>query len=68
MKNEYRITVIDHNKVNNIPFDQIANASHSVYVKGFDEVVRYIGARPIRYRCGWGGMRGNTEYIITKCK
>lgn len=68
MKNEYRITVVDYNKLNSLPFTESMKASHNVYVRGFDKVVEYIGGRPFRQRAGWSAMRGNTEYIVTKCK
>ena len=68
MKNEYRITVVDYNKLNSLPLVESTKASHTVYVRGFNEVVDYIGGRPFRNRAGWSAMRGNTEYIITKCK
>ena len=68
MKNEYRITVVDFNKLNSLPFVDSMKASYTVYVRGFDEVVKYIGGRPFRNRAGWSAMRGNTEYIVAKCK
>lgn len=68
MKNWYTITIIDYTKAKNLTVDNIAQASHTIYLQGFNKVCEYLGGRPYRQRAGWSAMKGNTEFLITRSK
>ena len=66
MKNNYRITFINYNKLKNLPLSDSVKATGTFYKTGFAEVVKWLGGRPFRQRNGWSAMRGDIEYIIQR--
>ena len=66
MKNTYAITTINHKEQKQNSYGYNYNISPTIFRNGFDEVVKFLGGKPKRERCGWSCIKGNTEYIITR--
>ena len=41
--------------------------AEKTYCKGMKEVEQYCGGKLHRGRAGYGGIKGNTEYVAEKC-
>jgi hypothetical protein len=66
MKNTYKITIIDYNKLKKLTFENSIQATSTIYKNGFAEVIAFLGGRPHKQRAGWTALKGNTEYIIQR--
>lgn len=60
----YKVQIIDMSSVHDMDdYERALSAASVHYVSGLEELWRFCGGKLHRERCGYAGMRGNTEYI-----